>query len=731
MGPSPETLLNNRYRIEAMLGQGGMGAVYLAVDTALDTQVAVKTNHSPAPDSTAQFLREARLLASLRHPNLPRVTDYFILDNIQYLVMDYISGQDLDTLIKETGRQPVEKVAAWAVQLGEAISFLHHQNPPIIHRDVKPANVRLNEEGDVVLVDFGIAKTVDSSQSTTASYSHYTPGYAPPEQYGGTIRPGVYTDQYSLAALVYHLITGEKPADAIRRALGREQLAPMSQFADSIPLNLQAAVERALSLRPVDRFPDIDDFIRAILPSFAPTGTGEITLISSAARSSSAGQVDQSQTMPFSDTQLTGKAQPPVPPPSQPETTQPAQPRRKISLFLTIVLVLACLGMAAATSAAVIFLPRLLYPTRVAPAAIQASQTPRPAAETWAPSPSLALPPSQTPLLPTTPSPSVTPIISDTPAHSDTPAPSVTPLSIGGGGVIVFSSNRLDGSADGKMIFQLWTMRVWINDQGQEIAGDLKQITSSEGDKRQPAWSPDGKQIAYVSPGKMGNEIWVMNADGSGDPVAITSLKGDESEPAWSPDGKWIAFTSDGREDRVLMLYLVHPDGSGLVKLSTFQQESGPTWSPQMDLGFVMNIAGSQVLYVRGQNDTQTGATPTQPYYVTPVFFDRLALHGNLGQVSEPSWSPEGHWVAYVRQRVSGSSIYLAHYPVRAPAEKDILRLTDSNADTSPAWSPDGQWIVFTSKREGNSEIYIMRSTGKSQNNLTLNPSEDLDPAWR
>jgi TolB protein len=273
-------------------------------------------------------------------------------------------------------------------------------------------------------------------------------------------------------------------------------------------------------------------------------------------------------------------------------------------------------------------------------------------------------------------------------------------------------------------------MQVWLNDQGEVISSNINQLTDGAGDKRQPAWSPDSRQIAYVAPGENGNNIFVMNADGSGEPIQVTNLKGNESEPAWSPDGKWIAFTSDSRSDKVLMLYLIHPDGSGMVKLSYDQYESGPTWSPNMQLGFVMNIAGSQVLYIRGARDANTGATPTQPYYVTPVFFDRLALHGNLGQVAEPAWSPDGSWVAYTRQRSSGSRIFIAHFPVRNPVEKDILGLTDSNSDSSPAWSPDGQWIVFTSKRDGNGEIYIMRSTGKSQFNISNDAAQDVDPAW-
>ncbi len=122
----------------------------------------------------------------------------------------------------------------------------------------------MTEEGNAILVDFGIAKVVDPSQATTAGASGYTPGYAAPEQYGGTIRTGPYTDQYSLAALVYHLLTGEKPADAIERALGKCELTPLDRLAPGVPPDLQAAVERALSLRPSDRFADIDDFLQAI-----------------------------------------------------------------------------------------------------------------------------------------------------------------------------------------------------------------------------------------------------------------------------------------------------------------------------------------------------------------------------------------------------------------------------------------------------------------------------------
>ena len=129
MDLQPETMLHERYKIIKLLGQGGMGSVFLAWDQTLDTQVAVKSNFNPAPESVDQFLREARLLAALRHPNLPRVTDYFVIDKEQFLVMDFIPGDDLNQGLKEKGAQPLADVLAWSAQLTDALIYMHGQTP--------------------------------------------------------------------------------------------------------------------------------------------------------------------------------------------------------------------------------------------------------------------------------------------------------------------------------------------------------------------------------------------------------------------------------------------------------------------------------------------------------------------------------------------------------------------------------------------------------------------------
>ena len=160
------TVLKSRYKIIDQLGAGGMGEVYLADDQTLENQVAIKANHNLNANATAQFIREARLLASLKQPNLPRVIDYFTENDSQFLVMDYIPGENFRTLVENKTTFTLAQVLSWADQLGNAITYLHTQNPPIYHRDIKPANIKLTPKGEVVLVDFGIAKTGDPSAET-------------------------------------------------------------------------------------------------------------------------------------------------------------------------------------------------------------------------------------------------------------------------------------------------------------------------------------------------------------------------------------------------------------------------------------------------------------------------------------------------------------------------------------------------------------------------------------
>src|SRR6267142_5438527 len=214
-------VLQDRYLIVRQLGQGGMGAVYEAVDQRLDTTVALKETLFADERLRKQFEREARLLARMHHPALPRVSDHFAEGDGQFLVMQFIPGDDLSQMMtRKQGPFPPDQVLTWGDQLLDALDYLHTQDPQIIHRDIKPQNLKLTGRGQIILLDFGLAKGQTGGVSvvtTSASIFGYTPNYAPLEQIQG-LGTDARSDIYALSATLYHLLTGVKPPDALTRA---------------------------------------------------------------------------------------------------------------------------------------------------------------------------------------------------------------------------------------------------------------------------------------------------------------------------------------------------------------------------------------------------------------------------------------------------------------------------------------------------------------------------------
>lgn len=229
---APNTLLQNRYLIIRSIGHGGMGAVYLARDQRLGHTVALKETFFTEERMRRAFEREARLLAHLRHPALPKVTDHFEEDGGQFIVMEFISGDDLEILLAQRGEPfPVSQVLAWADELLKALDYLHSQDPPILHRDIKPANLKLTPQDEIILLDFGLAKGTagqTSSVMTSRSVFGFTPNFAPLEQIQGT-GTGPRSDLYALAATLYYLMTGAIPPDALTRitAVANGQADPL------------------------------------------------------------------------------------------------------------------------------------------------------------------------------------------------------------------------------------------------------------------------------------------------------------------------------------------------------------------------------------------------------------------------------------------------------------------------------------------------------------------------
>ncbi len=218
--------LNNRYRIEKRIGQGGMGTVYLARDKVTKKRCAVKENLHTNAKSQRQFQHEAAILSNLRHPNLPRVLDYFVIpDQGQYLVMEFVKGENLQAMLNRQGILPQSQVLVWVTQICKALNYLHHQSSPIIHRDIKPANIKIQPDGQAMLVDFGIAKVYHPQLSTITGAQAFSSGYSPPEQYdqGHT---DACSDVYALGATLYALLTGQPPPDAMGRLVRGVPLIP-------------------------------------------------------------------------------------------------------------------------------------------------------------------------------------------------------------------------------------------------------------------------------------------------------------------------------------------------------------------------------------------------------------------------------------------------------------------------------------------------------------------------
>ena len=256
----PGKLLQQRYRIDKQIGQGGMGAVYIATDERFGSTVAIKETLFMDDNYRKAIEREARLLNSLKHVALPRVSDHFLEENVQFLVMEYIPGEDLSHMLDSGVRFEVDRVLKWADQLLDALDFLHNQSIPVIHRDIKPQNLKLTVRDQIILLDFGLAKgnPTDAGHQTAAkSIFGYSRNYASLEQIQGT-GTDPRSDLYSLSATLYHLLTGVPPDDALTRAMAvlahrPDPLQPANAIRPGVSRGVAGVLQKALSLNADDR----------------------------------------------------------------------------------------------------------------------------------------------------------------------------------------------------------------------------------------------------------------------------------------------------------------------------------------------------------------------------------------------------------------------------------------------------------------------------------------------
>ena len=272
-------VLHNRYRIVKLVGQGGFGAVYRAWDLHLKIPCALKENFGLSAEGQYQFQQEAAVLANLRHPNLPRMFDYFqVPGQGQYLVMEFFEGEDLEKKVISAGSPlPQAQAIEWIDQICDALDYLHSQNPPVIHRDVKPANIKIALDNKAILIDFGSFKVYDSTSKTIGTARTYSPGYAPFEQYGvgGT---DARTDVYAVGATLYYLLTGQEPLESVTRLAGIALPDPQ-ELNTGLGDEIAAIIKRAMATMPDKRFQSIADLQAVINKSRQPAANGEVTAV--------------------------------------------------------------------------------------------------------------------------------------------------------------------------------------------------------------------------------------------------------------------------------------------------------------------------------------------------------------------------------------------------------------------------------------------------------------------
>lgn len=652
------TLLSQRYKLVSVLGCGAMGAVYLATDERLvGRRCAIKEN-LPDPgapvnvqeQSREQFMAEARILARLDHPNLPKVSDYFIENQREYLVMDYVEGEDLESRMERSGQAlPEADVLGWADQALDALGYLHSQKPqPIIHRDIKPANLRVDLYNRVKLVDFGLVKLFDADSPETKAELRGigTPAYAPIEQFAGSQEhTDARSDIYALGATMYHLLTNVPPIEVHKRLLKPETLSPPGRLNPALSPQTEEVILRAIEIYPNERYQNAAEMRLALTRRPPATPAATVSLPGAATSTAPSSVPTRGGTSPW----LAG--------------------------VLGLLLVLLILG---GVAWAVLggFNGQAATPTRPS-VAQQAASTSTPAlVATVTPTPTrvvqntatfTATPPPSTA---TPPPPSRTPTATVT--ASATPVTAVLPRGIP------------PDSLTGTIAYPVFNGSSYDLYFGQADGSGTRFYRA---DASQPAFSPDGSRMAFHSwSDAQRGLVTIPVAGGNG---TLVSNFVEDQLPTWSADGRQIVLLTRRSGSRKSELFRV---GSSVeIDPGTLVGE-----------GEYPTLGANGQLVFKGWGNTGAGLR------LASSTLDDITPLTDSDQDTAPALSPDGQRVAFMSRRDDNWEIYV----VDADGG-NLQRLTDNPAqDGLPAWSPDGQAIAFASDRDGQWAVWAVTPGG-------------------
>ncbi|MDO9085680.1 MAG: protein kinase [Anaerolineaceae bacterium] len=684
-------LILERYKIIKVLGHGGMSSVYMAFDENIQIPVAIKENLVLSENFSIQFKKEATILATLRHPNLPRVSDYFhIPGQGQYLVMDYIDGEDLRERIEREENLSEKEVIIIGLLICDALMYLHNLSPKVIHRDIKPGNIRITPEGNIILVDFGLVKVMDIDQNTATGARAMTPGYSPPEQYGrGTTDER--SDVYSLGATLYAALTGLIPEESLNRLSGKEKLTPISKHRKAISEKFDKVIQKALEIDPENRFQSAEDLYMALLDA----GNFMIS-------SKNIGLISPPPLHKISTPIKTGVSQPLIKPFS---INTPEKNRYSKIILFPLLLIISIIMFFGITNADNIY--AYVFGNKD-------NQTNNSSFVSTQP----------TEIMSNTPKKEITsslPINSN--AEEATPTPPKSGIIGGGTGEIAYSSNYQDQG-----------MQIWI----MTIDGLVTQkLTSLEDGACQPDWSPDGTKLVFISPCNAKKEIYEgarlfildLSANKEIYPLPIPVDPSGDFDPVWSPDGSQIAFSSlrPGNDpitkERMIHIFIYNFQSESISEITDSRwRDRNPAWSNDgNNISFVRKIADNEVWILDLEKSEEY----------------QFASKGNVN-LNYPNWSKNDQILFFTHQNISSGSLpYFVGKRIEDAGVNVEFRIPPSGQQSfSPSVdsviSPDGQWFVFESWPDGiNHDIYIATINGANLTQLTFEKSFEFSPDWR
>lgn len=734
--------LQNRYRIVKQLGQGGMGAVYLAEDVqSAGQRVAIK-EQIPDPQADPrtlnqlrqQFQVEAQILQNLNHSNLPNVFAYFSEAGNEYIVMEYIEGDNLEDLLqKQGGPLPEKPVLFWADQLLDALGYLHSQPHPIIHRDIKPANIIVTRLGEIKLVDFGLVKLLDASNPLTGTVikGMGTPEYTPLEQYGrGSLHTDGRSDIYALGTTLYHLLTGVAPLDAPQRLMDPAQLHSLRTYSPALSNRAEGAILKAMAMQPHHRYPSAQAFRAALI------GTQPVMAPSTVAISQAIGG---------------------YPPPP------PARRDRRGAILLIGMVVVALLLLAifptvrnivpglTPTATTIVAVTDLTTPT-TAPAT-ELANTITPTTATSSEPGSLATPTSATSsdsgslATPTTDAPAPLVCTSDAVFMADVTIPAgaiiepghtfVKAWRVGNTGTCEWDSSYALVFVNGNQ-FGAPSAPITAASPGQEATISLSMVAPTEPGTYHGTWQlqdaagqPFGELLSVV--------INVQDAP------TITPTERPEPTKSPTPTCTSTASATD----------VTIPDGTELSANSSFvktwrvRNTGTCAWDSSYALVFVEgNLVGPQLASLPALKTNEEGnvsldmVAPTTSGTYNGIW-DLLDKNGvafahltvaikvpgdptPVPPAIQPPAPVGSTQITFISNRDGNKEIYVMNADGTS-----LERLTyNDKEENKPVWSPNGTQIAFESYRDGNAEIYVMNTDGSRQTRLTNDLANDEWPSW-